>query len=165
MSVQKLQLSRKNSPAISMSNGVSIFGILASHRFARILQKAVKEPTAYEPTYHLSPAKSLNLADVRESVQSTVDEMMSSYTYNSATAKQTSLELSDRVKAEILSLPCMIGSRYRIVTTASIGENIGQGASLTSQCIWSSKIDDFVTCTHEQLTHFCVVSAFLIYKE
>ncbi len=53
--------------------------------------------------------------------------------------------------------------RYKYVVQVMIGEQRGEGVSMSARCFWDNKRDHYVQKTFQNETIFCVAVAFAAY--
>ena len=118
----------------------------------------------YENTYRMEPNgnSKLDLARARCLIKNVLELSIAGYNYDADHAKQFSIILAERIRHQLkqLSLLC-----YKIVTQVSIGQKKGQGLFMTSQCLWDTRWDNYITITKETASAYVTVTVFFIYTE
>jgi len=101
-------------------------------------------------------------SEVEEKIKEVMNAKLAKAQYDPATAPQLSRDLATQIRDEVkkLNIP-----RYKIIVQAVIGQVQGQGAYVTSRCLWDTETDNYASYSFKNTSLFCVVMAFGLYTE
>ena len=118
----------------------------------------------YENTFRMEPSEMerVDIVRVRRAAASVIDTAITGYTYEGPQAKQFTVMLADRLRAQIKALLC---TRYKLIVHVSIGQKQRQDLRIVSRCIWDAKWDRHLTITKETANAFVSVTIFCVYTE
>jgi hypothetical protein len=97
---------------------------------------------------------------VEDIIKQIMEKHLKNAPYEDAPCKLASLTLCSEIKEEVkkLNIP-----RYKLVVQCVIGELKGQGAFLSSRCLWDTDSDNYATYTLKTQSLFCTVMVFGLY--
>lgn len=122
------------------------------------------ETDRWEPTYRTKVQEHERFipSEVEEKIKEVMNAKLAKAQYDPATAPQLSRDLATQIRDEVkkLNIP-----RYKIIVQAVIGQVQGQGAYVTSRCLWDTETDNYASYSFKNTSLFCVVMAFGLYTE
>ena len=87
-------------------------------------------------------------------------DKLSGAVYHPDTASEWAREIADELKQ---SLKLQDMDRYKYVVQVVVGEQRGEGVSMSARCFWDKARDHCVQKTFQNETIFCVALAFATY--
>jgi hypothetical protein len=97
---------------------------------------------------------------VEDIIKQIMEKHLNNAPYEDAACQLVSVTLCSEIKDEVkrLNIP-----RYKLIVQCVIGELIGEGAYLSSRCLWDMDSDDYATYTLNSQSLFCTVMVFGLY--
>jgi hypothetical protein len=97
---------------------------------------------------------------VEDIIKQIMEKHLKDAAYEDAPCQSASITLSSEIKEEVkkLNIP-----RYKVIVQCVIGELIGEGAFLSSRCLWDTDSDNYATYTLKTQSLFCTVMVFGLY--
>lgn len=118
----------------------------------------------WEPTYRMTPMDERRFVPetVNMIIKAVLDKKLATHTYSETESQQVALDLCAEIKEKVkaLNIP-----RYKIILQSVIGEIKGQGAYITSRCLWDTKSDNYASYSFQNASMFCTVMVFGLYLE
>uniref|UniRef100_A0A3B5A3C4 Tctex1 domain containing 2 n=2 Tax=Stegastes partitus TaxID=144197 RepID=A0A3B5A3C4_9TELE len=110
-------------------------------------------------TYHIRPnhQDKFKPAVVKECVREIVRERLSGLRYDPEEVPELSRSLADCIKDKVKSAGF---DRYKLVVQVVIGEQRGQGVTMSSRCFWDADTDSYAEDVFMNDSLFCRVSVF-----
>ena len=136
------------------SSRSSIFPSEMSPEVARRYLPGLQTPS-------MEPENPFNIAEVRGIMQETLSALKDEV-YQLSRCRNLSKNLSDYILYQLKTLEY---SRYKFTCIVNIGQNLGQDLRIVSRCLWSDKVDTFVTENFQNKELFVVAMVFAIYQE
>lgn len=135
----------------------------SSHNSA-IQQILDRKYIRYENTYRMEPDPDhrINMLRINQVVTTIIDAAVTNYTYDANQARQLTLTLADRLRAQIKSL---VYPRYRVIVQVCIGQKKGQDVRVISRALWEPKWDRHITINKETSNAYVNVTIFCVYTE
>ena len=116
----------------------------------------------WEPTYRMAPTDEERFVpqDVEKIIKEVMEKHLRKATYEDAPCKLTSLNLCTEIKEKVkeLNIP-----RYKLILQCVIGELKGQGAFVSSRCLWDTDTDNYASYSLKNSSLFCTVLVFGLY--
>lgn len=118
----------------------------------------------WEPTYRMKPNENEQFLprQVESIIKEIMDKKLKKAKFDDAKCKVLALELCAEIKEKVkeLNIP-----RYKVVLQSVIGEVKGQGAYITSRCLWDTETDNYASFSTKNSSLFCVLMVFGLYLE
>jgi len=116
----------------------------------------------YENTFIMEPSGFVNLPPIKEMITRVLEEKLKGSHYNPHTMGYTIKKITDSLKEEVGKLNL---GRYKVVCTAAIYQNLGQGVHQYSRCLWFDKFDNWIDASFENGSLIGQGSVYLMYYE
>jgi len=118
----------------------------------------------WEPTYRMKPSENEKFIPkaVENIIKDIMDKRLKKAKFDDLKCKQLALELCAEIKESVkeLNIP-----RYKVVLQSVIGEVKGQGAYISSRCLWDIETDNYASFSMKNSSLFCVLMVFGLYLE
>jgi len=142
---------------MSRDRGMSIISMsddpMANRGHAKVL---------YENTYIMEPSGYINLPAIREMILKVLEEKLKDAKYNIHMMGFLIRRITETLKDEVKKLGL---KRYKVVCTAAIYQNIGQGIYQSSRFLWNDKADNWVDAVFVNPTIIAHGTVYMAYYE
>ncbi|XP_078598632.1 dynein light chain Tctex-type 5-A-like [Branchiostoma floridae x Branchiostoma japonicum] len=114
------------------------------------------------PTYQLGPNKKFSQTEVKNVIQSVLENKLGETKYEETPGGTLAKCLSDDITKEVKKLGF---DRYKIVSTVSFGPLKNSSVKYVSRCIWNPQFDNFAEYTYRNKSLYCVGTVYGVYVE
>jgi hypothetical protein len=120
------------------------------------------QKVVFENTYKMEPSKKLELKEVEQLMENTLESFLQNVTYDAIRCRSlvNSLSLTIREQVKLLDY-----KRYKVTCWVNIMENKSQGVRIASRCLWDDKKDNQVSAVYCNTSLVCLATVFLVYCE
>lgn len=123
---------------------------------------AIHQKVRYENTYKMEPDKRFHVNEVKEIMEETLSSSLKDTKYEPVKCRALTKSLSHTICERVKLLGF---SRFKIVSTVTIGEMKGQDVRVASRFLWDEKHDTWVDAVFTSSELFAVAVVFGIYQE
>lgn len=123
---------------------------------------AIHQKVRYENTYKMEPDKRFHINEVKEIMDETLSTSLKDVKYDPVKCRALSKSLSHTICERVKLLGF---SRFKIVSSVTIGEMKGQDVRVASRFLWDEKHDTWVDSVFRNSEIFAVAVVYGIYQE
>ncbi|XP_048377685.1 dynein light chain Tctex-type 5-like [Stegostoma tigrinum] len=170
----KGRVPQRNVLSVACPPAFTFSGIVVARRLTKnlkertALKRAAKVSTVTKivndqvPPFSSNPPEKFCTSRVQVFLEEYLPDKLRDIAYGPALASQLSKEMSNEIKEFAKGI---LPPRYKLVCMVTLGEKKNEDAVLTSQALWDSYADTFVSRCSENGTMFCVACVFAVYCE
>lgn len=123
---------------------------------------ATHQKVRYENTYKMEPDKRFHIAEVKEIMEETLSTSLKDVKYDAVKCRALSKSLSHTICERVKLLGF---SRFKIISSVTIGQMKGQDVRVASRFLWDEKHDTWVDAVFKSSELFAVAVVYGIYQE